>query len=366
MRAAVVRQLRLAGYRAGRFRIGLQQCDDSSPGEAGWSSAACQRNATAYADLERVIGVIGPYDSGCAITQIPILGSATDGAIPLLSPVATYPCLTRAGAGCDVSEPAKYYPAGQRNFVRIAADDVVEAAATAQFARSTGHRRVFILHDDEAYGLGLATGFRQAARSLGLPVVGFDVWGSGDHGRLFEAIRRSRADVVYLAGLPERGGLQLLDDKARASGLNDGRVSVIASDAFASVATAGPPTRGLVVAVAGQPLARFDREAQRVARSAARASKSSWPDPLAIHAAAATRILLDAIAGSDGRRASVLQRLLPSRVRGNLLGAFSIFPGGDPGDTRGPVTAVTFWRAAVPVTTIAPMQATIDAAAAAR
>ena len=370
MRSAIALELERAGYRAGRFRVGLQACDDSAPGRQGWSSATCRRNADAYADadVERLVGVIGPYDSGCAVVEIPVLNQAETGALPLLSPVNTYPCLTQGGAGCDLSEPGTYYPSLRRNYFRVAAGDVVQAAAAAQFARSRGSKRIFILHDGEAYGVGLATGFRQAARAVGLSVVGFAGWDPGADGyrRLFEAVRRSGADTIYVAGVPERDGARLLADKVRVLGPNDGAVRVIASDAFASLAAAGGPARDLVVGVAGQPLERFDLEARRIAQSAAHASGATEPDPLAIYAAATTRILLHAIAGSNGDRDSVRRQLFRRRVRDGLVGSFSFASTGEPRDATGAVTAVTFWRATnplVPVATISPRQATIDAAA---
>ena len=63
MSQAVALTLKRHGFRAGRFSVGYQSCDDSTA-EAGYSDEQrCRRNARAYAADPRVVGIIGPYDS---------------------------------------------------------------------------------------------------------------------------------------------------------------------------------------------------------------------------------------------------------------------------------------------------------------
>ena len=38
--------------------------------------------------------MIGTFNSGCAAIIIPVLNEATGGAIPMVSPANTWPCLT--------------------------------------------------------------------------------------------------------------------------------------------------------------------------------------------------------------------------------------------------------------------------------
>jgi ABC-type branched-subunit amino acid transport system substrate-binding protein len=61
-----------------------------------------------------------------------------------------------------------------------------------------------------------------------------------------------------------------------------------------------------------------------------------------VYAAQAADILLDAIARSDGTRASVTRKLLASRVRGGILGTFRFDPQGD--TTSNPVTILRALR----------------------
>ena len=94
----------------------------------------------------------------------------------MLSPANTYVCLTQGGPGCDKTEPDKYYPSGTRNYARVVANDAYQGGANAEFAQAQGIKKVYILNDKEAYGLGVATNFAERGevarhRDRGLRVV---------------------------------------------------------------------------------------------------------------------------------------------------------------------------------------------------
>ncbi len=60
------------GWKAGKYTIGFQSCDDSTAQTGAWDSGKCTANANAYAHDKSVIGVIGTFNSGCAKLVIPI------------------------------------------------------------------------------------------------------------------------------------------------------------------------------------------------------------------------------------------------------------------------------------------------------
>ena len=161
--AAIRYELGQQDWKAGDYNIGYQSCDDATAQAAKWDSGKCSQNANAYAANDKVIGVIGTFNSGCAAIIIPVLNEAADGGIPMISPANTWPCLTvNLPGGCDSTEPDKYYPTGTRNYLRVVPADDYQGAAVAEFAQSKGVKKVFILNDKEAYGLGVATTFRKA------------------------------------------------------------------------------------------------------------------------------------------------------------------------------------------------------------
>ena len=99
-------------FRAGRHTVGYQSCDDSTDQVAGEDPAKCIGNAKALAANRKVIGVIGPYGSGCAGETIPILNQAAGGPLALISPSNSYPGLTRRITGVEPGELEAPLPHG--------------------------------------------------------------------------------------------------------------------------------------------------------------------------------------------------------------------------------------------------------------
>lgn len=365
-------ELDARAYRAGAHTVGFQACDNSSVETGRWEASSCSGNANAYADRDEVIGVVGPLDSGCAAVMIPVLNSARNDGIPIVSPSNTNPCLTEGGPGCDITEPDRYYPTGRRNFLRVVGSDTHQSAALAELARLLGATRVYVLDDGESYGRGIATGVRHAARTLGLDVVGFGAWEppEASYRMLFERIRARRPDAVILAGLLEQNGARVISDKVAVLGPNDGAVKLLASDGFAGPtleARAGVAATGMLVTTIGVPLDRFPASGRQFARRLVDADLSSRPvEPYALFGAQAARVLLDAITASDGSRGDVTSRLFATRVENGLVGSFSFDRNGDPVRAEGPVIGVTVSRVAgrlVVERTIEPTPETISAAA---
>jgi ABC-type branched-subunit amino acid transport system substrate-binding protein len=67
----------------------------------------------------------------------------------------------------------------------------------------------------------------------------------------------------------------------------------------------------------------------RFVQSFGRTQPGASVDPSAVYAAQATEVLLDAIARSDGTRASIVQELFRIRIRDGLLGSFGFDANGD-------------------------------------
>src|SRR6476619_4981620 len=161
------------GWKAGKYSIAYQSCDDATAQAGKWDSGKCSANANAYAQNSSVGMVIGTFNSGCAEIIIPILNRAANGPVGMVSPANTYVGLTHSGPGTAAGEPDKYYPTGKRNYIRIVAADDYQGASNALLAQQLGYKSVFVFNDKEAYGLGVATDFKNAATKLGLKIAGF-------------------------------------------------------------------------------------------------------------------------------------------------------------------------------------------------
>ena len=372
---AIRLELQNREWKAGDYNIGFQSCDDATAQAGKWDSGKCSANGNAYAANDKVIGVIGTFNSGCAAIIIPVLNEAADGGIAMISPANTYPCLTvNLPGGCDSTEPDKYYPAGTRNYARVVPADDYQGAAVAEFAQSKGTKKVFVLNDKEAYGLGVATTFRKAAESLGIEIAGFEAWDpkAASYEALFKKIEGTGADAVFLGGLIDENGAQVIKDKVAVLGPNDGDVKLYMPDGFTTQATideSGGAAAGGFLSVAGVPITDFQGPAKDVIDQLSAGPLSGKPiDPYAIYGAQAAQVLLDAIAESDGSRSDVIAKMFDTSVTDGLLGTFDINDNGDPENATGAVVGFTVYEATTKLdnpTVVIPKTETVTAAGAA-
>ena len=333
MTNAIKYVLKQANFKAGKYTVGYQSCDDSTAQAGKWVSAKCSANGNAYAQDKSVIGVIGTFNSGCAEIVIPILNRAPSGPMGMVSPANTYVGLTHSGPGTVAGEPEKYYPNGKRNYIRMVAADDFQGAADAQFMKDQGAKSVFILNDKEAYGLGVATDTRNSANKLGLKVAGFTAWDpkASSYEALATKIKQSGADWVYFGGLICENGAKLISDvKSGVPG-----VHLMAPDGFSDFTANGPAAVGMYITVAGVPPEKLTgKGADFIKNFGAQIGKK--PNPYSAYAAQSMQVMLDSIANSDGTRSKVTDNLLATKVTDGILGTFSINKDGDV--TRNPVT----------------------------
>jgi len=310
------------GYKAGSRRVGLQVCNDATAKNVVADPLTCSANARAYARNPSVIGVVGPFTSPCAQLEIPILNRAPGGSVAIVSPSNTYVGLTRDASGALKGEPSIYYPTGRRNYARVVPTDDVEVAADAMVARTLGVKRVYVLAPS-VFPAPIVEDFVLAAGNLGIEIAGrrtLDDGQSLEH--LARLVARSRADGVFLV-FPSTELLQALRARLGPD------VPVIASgfDPAAAV-LAGAAAEGLVFSFVGPAVGRLRGEGARFVASFSK-KFGKKPDRFAVDAAQAMDVLLDAIARSDGTRASVTKKLFATRISNGIFGSFWITPTGD-------------------------------------
>ncbi|MDQ5821254.1 MAG: branched-chain amino acid ABC transporter substrate-binding protein [Actinomycetota bacterium] len=356
-------------WKAGDYNIGFQACDDATAQAAKWDSGKCNQNAQAYAANKSVIGVIGTFNSGCAAIEIPVLNQAPGGAVAMVSPANTFPCLT-VSSGCDKSEPDKYYPTGKRNYTRVVPYDAFQAAIQAQFMKEQGIKKLYVLNDKEAYGLAVATLTKNAAEHVGIEVVGFSAWAkeSASYEATMRKIGSTGADAVFLGGLIDENGAQVIKDKVSVLGPNDGKVKLFAPDGFTAQATideAGAASKGMYMSVAGTAVDNLVGPGKEFVESFTKQLNGKPVDPYSTYAAQAAVVMLDAIAKSDGSRQSVVDALFQTKIRDGILGSFDINKNGDVAGGKGAVVKYVMYIAAdklVPVKELEPDQKIADAA----
>jgi branched-chain amino acid transport system substrate-binding protein len=298
--------------RIGNHRVTAATFDVGSPQHTRWDGAACTAAARRHLAATDEVAVIGPYSSGCAKLVVPILDADPATAMTVVSNGATDPGLTKHW---DVGEPDKYYPGKVRNFARVVTTDDVQGRAAAMFASGEHVTSVFVLNDGGVYGRNVAGAFADAARADGLRVVGQAQWDphAGDYRDLFAQVARSGADAVFLGGTVASNGLQLVRDKVSVLGDNQ-KVRLLAADGFS-----GEPRLAVLAEAQGMYITFPGLSPEGIRQrggagaeflDAFRQAYGSDPsDPYALYGVAATQVVLQAVAQSDGTRAGVRQAI---------------------------------------------------------
>jgi branched-chain amino acid transport system substrate-binding protein len=319
------------GWKAGKYSLAFQSCDDATAQAGKWDSGKASANANAYAQNSSVGAVIGTFNSGAAEIEIPILNRAPNGPIAMVSPANTYVGLTHPGPGTAAGEPGKYYPTGKRNYARVVAADDYQGAADAVLAKSLGVKKVFILNDKEAYGLGVATNFKNAAQKLGIKIVGFTAWDgkASSYEALAVKVKSSGAQGVFLGGLIcENGGKLIKDIRAGVAS----SVKIMMPDGFtpvsATVQQAGSAAEGATVSVAGLPNSALKGAGRAFVKTFTKADHKA-PDPYSVYAAQAAEVVVQAIKQSNGTRADITKQLFKVKLVGTILGNMSFNSNGD-------------------------------------
>jgi branched-chain amino acid transport system substrate-binding protein len=332
IRAAMVRVikgvLRQQGFRAGTYRVGYQSCGGDSSDEG-----ACERRARSYAAARDVLGVIGPYYSSCAAVQIPILSRRAAGPLAIVSPTNTDPGLTLNTPYSD-HDPGALYADGVRNYVRVVAPESAQGAVAATLAKQMGAERVVAFVNREPVGYGwygpsVGGSFVEEARSLGLVTTELRWRPQRSYTSIARRAAAARPQLVFFAGHPQNNAKRLLEDVRRQVGPD---VVFAAGDQFVTFAKEfGPVGEGLRATSTHLRFETLTPAGQRFLRSVGvspeLADEQGFTGPS--QAAPATEALLAAITRSNGTRASVVEELFETRLKGGILGSFSFDRRGD-------------------------------------
>ena len=297
------------GYKVGKYTIELKIYDNSTAAKGQWDDATCAKNAQDHVANTAEVAVMGTFNSGCAKIEVPVLNQDPSGPMLMVSHANTNPGLTKTW---DPGEPQKYYPTGKRNYARVITTDDYQGAAAAIYAKEKlGATKVYILNDNQTYGQGVAKAFESKAKDLGLTVLGNDPWDAkqANYTALFNKIKAGSPDLIYIGGIYDNNGGQLIKDKVSVLGDNEA-VKIIAPDGFTGYPELQklPQGQGMYLSFAG-----LSNDQLRAAGGAAAKLLDDYKakygaDPstsFALYGVAAVQVILAAIEKSDGTRASV-------------------------------------------------------------
>lgn len=334
---AMVNGIRLAlkqvNNKAGNFTIRYQSLDDSTAQQGGWTPEAVSQNARKAAQDDKTGVYIGEFNSGASAVSIPIL---SDAKVPQISPANTAVGLTSDEPGADKGEPAKYYPSGYRNYVRIVPKDTIQGAALATVMKEDGCTKVAMANDKEVYGAGLARNIAGSAKDQDLNVIfneGIDTK-APNYRALASRAKGQGADCFVFSGITSNNGVQIFKDFEAA--LPNAKLygpDGVAETSFVDSKEGGIPAsvaEKVKVTVATLDPASYPPEGREFFEAFEREYKDPNPDPYAIYGYEAMRLAIDAIERSQtGKKEDIVKALFATKDRSSVLGTYSIDENGD-------------------------------------
>ncbi|MEK7860999.1 MAG: branched-chain amino acid ABC transporter substrate-binding protein, partial [Chloroflexota bacterium] len=250
-----------------------------------------------------------------------------------VSPANTYPGLTKK-AGAAQGEPEKFYPNNcKRNYSRVVPADDLQGAVGAAWMKELGAKKVFITHDNELYGKGLADVFREAAKKQGLTEAGYEAAPKADNYRaLANKIKDAGADFVYYGGITDNNPHLLVRDlKAAAPSIKFMGPDGIAESEF--VKGAGASGEGAYITFGGIPPTEYTGKSKEWADKYKAKFAGKLPEPYAIYGYEAAKVVLEAIKKAGAKatdRATVRDNIMATKDFEGVLGQkWSFTPEGD-------------------------------------
>lgn len=313
----------------GQIKIGFQSYDDATAAAGKWDPAQVTSNANSAVADKSVVAVIGHFNSGAAKLSIPILNKAN---LVMVSPANTYPGLTKPGKGV-ANEPNVYYPSGKRNYARVVPADDLQGVAAANWAKSLGVKKVYILHDQELYGKGLADIFEASAKKQGIEVLGNDGIDSkaSDYKAVMNGIKDKAPDLIYFGGTTQTNAGQLIKDM-RNVGMTADKVKFMGPDGTfeqALIDAAGKDAEGVYATFGGVPARELKGTGQKWYESYKKQYKSE-PEAYAAYGYESAKVIVDAINKvCKNDREAIRDAVLNTKNFNGVLGTWSFDQNGD-------------------------------------
>lgn len=161
---------------------------------------------------QRTVMVAGHYCSG---SSIPARDVYAEEGVLQISPASTNP---------------RFTDEGKWNTFRVCGrDDQQGQVAGSYIARTYRSQRVAILHDNQAYGKGLAEETKKALNAAGMQETMFEAYtpGERDYSALVSRLKQNNIGVIYVGGYYTEAGLIIR--QAKEQGLN---ATLIGGDAL--------------------------------------------------------------------------------------------------------------------------------------
>ncbi|MBL7646366.1 MAG: branched-chain amino acid ABC transporter substrate-binding protein [Candidatus Hydrogenedentes bacterium] len=321
-----------AGSKAGGFPLVYEAWDDASPERGQWDPAVEAANADKAVADPNIMAYIGTYNSGAAKIAMPKLNQA---GLLMISPGNTWPGLTKPKVG-EPNEPMVYRPSKKITYFRVVPADDIQGLVAARWTNEMGAKKVYILHDRELYGQGIATMFQKEAKVLGLDVLGFEGIDpkASNYRSLVTKIKQKRPDLVYFGGTTQTNAGQIAKD-LRSANLN---VKFMVPDGCfenAFIESAGPENveGSAFITFGGVPADKLTGKGAEFYENYKKRFGSE-PEAYAAYGYECGRVVIDAINRAGKKdRAAIIAATAATKDFDGVLGKWSFDENGDTTNT---------------------------------
>ena len=268
---------------------------------------------------QRILAVIGHYNSSCAVPAAKVYARAP---VAMISPAATNPEVTRQQLSADWSGPKMIF--------RVVPTDDVQAPYAAKFAyEKLGKRKIALMHDKTTYGQGLAEEFKKTFLALGGKIVtedGISV-GDKDYKALLTRIKDAKPDGLYFGGLYTEAGL--IVKQMRELGMKTPFFSGDGAKTPSLFDVAGDAAEGAYLTIVGVPVEQLPSAQKFMADYKKRWTGASEDiKPFDHFGYEAAQIIFDALDKSGPDNAKLIEELRKTNHNG-LLGTTTFDEKGD-------------------------------------
>jgi branched-chain amino acid transport system substrate-binding protein len=176
------------------YKINVIVLDNGTATAGQYDPAQAATNARKLVSNPSVVANVGPQNSGSGKAMAPIL---SQGNVATITPSSTNPDIT------DPKFAPQFRPAGKAIYFRTVTTDAYQGPDMANyFAQKLNVKKVFVLDDTGAYGVGIADSFEAQARKNGMTVLGHDQVNplEADYTTVLTKIKGLDPEALYYGG----------------------------------------------------------------------------------------------------------------------------------------------------------------------
>lgn len=273
-------------------------------GDDEGQSSKAQTVAEKFIADKSMMGVIGPMNSNCVLSALPVYDREK------------LVMITQSGTNPEITE------SGYAVAFRLCPRDEGQGGAAGDFIVSElGKKRIYLIDDKGTYGQGLADQVAAKIKSLGVEPLGRGQVAADDRdfAALLTVIRQQNPDLIYLA-LPNPSQAAALAKQARAMGIT---ATFMGGDGLKEkdqlIAAAAGAVEGMYVTAIGKEITEVPAAAGFISKFEARHGSMSIFSGQSYEAA---KVLLEAMkrASAAGKmtRAEVLNQMRSIKYTGIL------------------------------------------------